>query len=242
MGYNVGRIHSKEDDKVYNILPMGQIPTVVFGRVIRPNSVPGMMYWFGDGVLKKLSENTEYGYEVCGFNGGENIFGYPIIFTVPEDFDFSKMDDNNYVVKYVRSAEKLNANTTSPNYEIRGGELICVKKMKVVRGNYSGDVNKISLHGENLNFYVFMSKNIKISHNKRVTIKKIIKKYKCSDGDVDLMWLEDIGNNWKNSFTIRLCGHRKKNKFSIYEYTFKKQATLYYDYESDKRSWRFEWL
>ena len=59
MGKSVSRIHSKEDNKEYNILPVGQMPTVVFGRVIRQGSKPGMMYWYGDGTIKREPVTNE---------------------------------------------------------------------------------------------------------------------------------------------------------------------------------------
>jgi hypothetical protein len=138
MGNFASRIYSKEDGKIYNILPMGELPTVVFGRVIRPNSVPGMQYYFSDGRVKyKVDTLGGYGgwemtipfidEEHTGDAG--NPRQLPCIFTVPEDLDFSRMGDVEYVRQFCRTAIDLNANTVSPNFIIRNGKIICVKQI-----------------------------------------------------------------------------------------------------------------
>ena len=153
MGNFASRVHSKEDGKVYNILPLGDMPTVVFGRVIKPNSVPGMQYYFSDGRVK-YKVNTEGGYggwemtipfideEHTG--GAGNPRQLPCIFTVPEDLDFSRMGDVEYVRQFCRTAGNLNANTMSPNFIIRNGKIICVKQIdfgsnKILSLNEDGD-------------------------------------------------------------------------------------------------------
>ena len=127
MGQFVSRVHNKQDNKLYNILPMGDTPTVVFGRVIREHSVPGMMYYFADGQVKYLVHQGK-GYLATIPIVDRDDEALPCIFTVPEDLDFARMDDVEYVKQYSRSAIKLNANTASPDFIIREGEIICVKK------------------------------------------------------------------------------------------------------------------
>ena len=138
MGNFASRIHSKEDGKIYNILPMGELPTVVFGRVIREHSVPGMQYYFSDGIVKFKKD----GQDTMSKNGGwdgveikypkiheERLKSFPCIFTVPEDLDFSRMNDVEYVKQYCRTAKNLNANTVSPYFIIRNGNIICVREI-----------------------------------------------------------------------------------------------------------------
>ena len=106
---------------------MGDMPTVVFGRVIREHSVPGMQYYFSDGRVKyKDNKSVGFSYTEPCINKYDEIV--PCIFTVPEDLDFSRMNDVEYVKQYSRSAVNLNANTMSPVFVIRDGEIICVKK------------------------------------------------------------------------------------------------------------------
>lgn len=142
MGNFVSKVHNKQDDKLYNILPTGDMPTVVFGRVIRPNSVPGTMYYFPDGVVKRKvldgEEESVNGYKDAG-NGyipcsnceGKPHFERGVIFTIPENFNFSDMDNNDFISEHTKSAKQLNANTTSPNYVIRNGEIICIKMLNI---------------------------------------------------------------------------------------------------------------
>lgn len=131
MGNFASRIHSKEDGKVYNILPLGDIPTVVFGRVIKENSVPGMQYYFPDGWVKWHVEGSSEGYEhVTPYGDGDDShWGIPCIFTIPENFDYSKLSDVKYVKQYCRKAQNLNAKTTSPYYIIENGHTKCIKPL-----------------------------------------------------------------------------------------------------------------
>jgi len=244
MGNFASRIHSKEDGKVYNILPLGDMPTVVFGRVIREHSVPGMQYYFSDGRVKfqdgdkgkrdnmsngggwdavipftkpkefsaikfngdgdtwlyrryrkgdraskgwfawvyvsngnnlDISDSSvnwsgidtsdifytnndtpnigdysvDGNYEILDFNSAVtsntvNPTQLPVIFTVPEDLDFSKMNDVEYVRQFCRTGVNLNANTMSANFIIRDGKIICVKQIdfgsnKILSLNKDGD-------------------------------------------------------------------------------------------------------
>ena len=93
MGNFAYSIHSSKDGKLYNILGRGELPTVVFGRVIKPNSVPGMMYYFPDGVVKRKilegEEGNKNGYIPCSGGEGKPNFEGGAIFTIPENFNFS---------------------------------------------------------------------------------------------------------------------------------------------------------
>ena len=129
MGNFASRIHSKEDGKVYNILPLGDMPTVVFGRVIKPNSVPGMQYYFPDGWVKWHVKGSSEGYEHVTPYGEYGKWGTPCIFTIPDNFDYSKLSDVEYVKQFCRKAENLNAKTTSPYYVIENGHTKCIKPL-----------------------------------------------------------------------------------------------------------------
>lgn len=132
MGNFASRIHSKEDGKVYNILPLGDMPTVVFGRVIKPNSVPGMQYYFPDGRVKWHVDGSTNNFEyVTPYTDPINpdAWGIPCIFTIPNNFDYSKLSDVEYVKQFCRKARKLNAKTTSPYYVIENGHIKCIKPL-----------------------------------------------------------------------------------------------------------------
>jgi hypothetical protein len=135
MGNFASRVHSKEDGKVYNILPLGDMPTVVFGRVIRENSVPGMQYYFPDGWVKWHVEGSSKTFEhvtpyaVEEQELGEDKWGTPCIFTIPDNFDYSKLSDVEYVKQFCRKAQNLNAKTTSPYYVIENGHIKCIKPL-----------------------------------------------------------------------------------------------------------------
>lgn len=134
MGNFASRVHSKEDGKVYNILPLGDMPTIVFGRVIRENSVPGMQYYFPDGKVKWHEEDSETPYVFVKpypeSEEDEDVhWGTPCIFTIPEDFDYSRLSDLVYVKQYCRTAINLNAKTTSPYYLIINGCIKCIKPL-----------------------------------------------------------------------------------------------------------------
>lgn len=127
MGNYVYSVHNSQDDKLYNVLGRGDLPTVVFGRTVKEHSVPGTQYYFADGKVKFLT-GSGVGFDLtepCHDKYGEIV---PCIFTVPEDLDFSRMNDVEYVKQFSRSAIKLNANTVSPDFIIRDGEFICIKK------------------------------------------------------------------------------------------------------------------
>jgi hypothetical protein len=68
------------------------MPTVVFGRVIREHSVPGMQYYFPDGCVKWHVEGSSKAFEhVTPYDDGDdNHWGIPCIFTIPDNFDYSK--------------------------------------------------------------------------------------------------------------------------------------------------------
>ena len=132
MGNFASRIHSKEDGKVYNILPLGDMPTVVFGRVIKPNSVPGMQYYFPDGWVKWHVEDSSKTFEHVTPYADPNspdLWGTPCIFTIPDNFDYSKLSDVEYVKQFCRKAQNLNAKTTSPYYVIENGHTKCIKPL-----------------------------------------------------------------------------------------------------------------
>ena len=130
MGNFASRVHSKEDGKVYNILPLGDIPTVVFGRVIKENSVPGMQYYFPDGRVKWHVEGNNFEYVTPYTNPNDSdLWGIPCIFTIPDNFDYSKLSDLEYVKQFCRKAQNLNARTTSPYYVIENGHIKCIKPL-----------------------------------------------------------------------------------------------------------------
>ena len=239
MGNYVYSVHNSQDDKLYNILGRGDLPCVVFGRVIREHSVPGMQYYFSDGRVKfkksgfdtmsnsggwdavipftklkifsaiKFDSNDGdtwlyrryrkikgwYAWAYCNTgnnkeitdssvdwsdidytnilytnNDAPNIGDYdiletheildfndnltsesvnptqlPVIFTVPEDLDFSRMNDVEYVRQFCRTAVNLNANTMSSNFVIRNGKIICVKEVDF------GSNEALSNNGKKLN-------------------------------------------------------------------------------------------
>lgn len=155
MGNYASRIHSKEDGKVYNILPLGDMPTVVFGRVIRENSVPGMQYYFPDGRVKWHVEDSGEPYEYVTPYGNVHEWGTPCIFTIPDNFEYSKLTDVEYVKQYCRTAANLNAKTTSPYYIIENGHIKCIKPLdapgkyvvvacKRRRTQYPGGIRKVN--------------------------------------------------------------------------------------------------
>lgn len=180
MGNFVSRIHNKQNNKLYSILPLGDMPTVVFGRVIRPNSVPGTMYYFPDGVVKRKRLNGEdvtvngykdigNGYIPCSNCEGKPKFERCVIFTIPENFNFSDMDNNDFISEHTRNAKQLNANTTSPNYVIRNGEIICVKMLNI-KDNilYQRYEANTIIYGKNLKFLVVYRKVVGKSGEKKI--------------------------------------------------------------------------
>lgn len=130
----ISQIYDSKADKLYSISD-GGFPTVVFGRCIPINAVPGTKYYFEDGCIKLSSKDVEStGMSVIDSKGNwsyiyETENNKSCIFTVPKDFEYSKLSDQEYVEACVSDAQFLNANTTSPNYVIRDGKLICVKKI-----------------------------------------------------------------------------------------------------------------
>lgn len=216
MGNFASRVHSKEDGKVYNILPLGDMPTVVFGRVIRENSVPGMQYYFSDGRVKWRDNNQQIGYSyVKPFPKNEDDdnykWGIPCIFTVPDNFDFSRLGDVEYTRQFCRTARKINANTLSPNYIIRGGELLCIKTIESKGSGVVVAKHKFKVSGGFRNFKITHGKILREVHN----INKTKGKY-C-----------------KNKFTIIPVG-RVKYKRRCGEITFYRYKQSIYHYNIRK--------
>lgn len=232
MGNFASRIHSKEDGKVYNILPLGDMPTVVFGRVIKPNSVPGMQYYFPDGRVKWKDGDGGTGYSyVKPFpkDGEEKHWGDPCIFTVPENLDFNKMSDVNYVKQFCKTAVNLNANTMSPNYIIRNGKLICIKTINEPGSGVVVAKHKYKVSGGYRNFKITHGKRLHGIHN-----------------------ISNIGGkNCKNKFTIipvgrvkykRQCGDISfyRYKQSIYHYNIRK--IVKWNNKGDQIEWKYKLL
>lgn len=234
MGIFASRIHSSSDNKVYNVLPVGEFPTVVFQRVIKPNSVPGTMYYFRDGKVKWRSSAEG------GFNSAQTSYS-GCIFTVPEDFDFSKMsqEDPSYVMEYTRSAENANLNTTSPNYIIRGGRIICIKKLDIrdaEHPEYCNNYRVLRIHGKKFLVRFYRSCGLlegeynedteEYKQNglggKRVRHRLFKGNYSGTDFvEFDTNIHHSTARNLPSNFTIIPVGRNKRFK-SVYQYKIKK--------------------
>lgn len=229
MGQFVSRVHNKQDDKLYNILPMGDMPTVVFGRVIREHSVPGMQYYFSDGRVK-YKVNTKGGYggwemtipfiDEKHTGDAGNPRQLPCIFTVPENLDFSRMGDVEYVRQFCKTAINLNANTVSPNFIIRKGKIICVKQIdfgnnKILSLKEDGDALNNEVYKSN-----FVYRFVKKLNGKRVGEHKT-NKYKTSIKD-------SMHHCIHNEFTIIPVVTRSSHETSkIYKSLFNYPAYRY---------------
>ena len=243
MGNFASRIHSKEDGKVYNILPLGDMPTVVFGRVIRENSVPGMQYYFQDGMVKYKDEKQDVGYSYVKpypNHSGGGSWGIACIFTVPENLDFSKMDDVEYVKQYVRKARNLNANTTSQNFIIRDGNIICVRKLTIDSYNVISRTRRYKTQNKRSYKETFWSY---IEHGKEVTRnkKKLIKLIDLSSPNyLAHSFLKKIRVynkicGLRNTITIIPIVSRCPRRKSIYHYKYKAMKNNINS--TDKKNW-----
>ena len=235
-------IHSKETNQDYLINQNGVLPVVIFGRTIKENSLYGNMYYFNDNKIRVYAHNNIFSDE-------NNKTGYievqieelrgPIIFTVPENMEFSRLNDPEYAKQFAKNAIYLNANTTSPNYIIRNGEIICVKKIQYVFTNQTQSHNNcknIKLLGNELTlkYRIQYSKWYTIFHREdggngisesswRTGARKhnIITK-KCFHADmIDKTQLEGehgcgkSSMGGRNTYIIHPVG-RYKNKLSIF--------------------------
>ena len=92
--------------------------------------------------------------------------------------------------------------------------------------------------------YAFMSKKMSTCNGgdtspfRKIIKRKILPQRFGSNGGI--IRLDENTGKIRNKVTICTKGGRRRNKFSIYRYTFRKMATRYYD--GDMRKWRFEWL
>ena len=320
MGNFASRIHSKEDGKIYNILPMGDMPTVVFGRVIKEHSVPGMQYYFSDGrvkysVPKNISGNLGWNYTIpftkpkefsaikfdsndgdtwlykryrdgdrrkngyawaycnTGDNkeitdssvdwsdidytdilytgdknpiinshdrGGEyEILDYnsavtsttinqtqlPVIFNVPENLDFSRMNDVEYVKQFCRTAVSLNANTMSNNFIIINGKIVCIKsvdfdKNKILSRSFTSKKHTTGTQyknlGDRLDYKTYKS-SFKYRYLKTTTNSRRARR---GNNNYKMRLSSKINGCVHNEFTIIPTVKRNKNKeyLSINEY------------------------
>lgn len=233
MANSITRINSSNENKIYNIEQYGSLPIVVFGRTIKPNSVPGTQYYFRDGIVKVNNDMIcgfepifIYGGNINEWDGGTRIpSGQSCIFTVPDNFDFNKIHDHEYIASCCRSAQHLNANTVSPNYIIRNGEYICIKAFDI-RKNGNKNEN-IFIKGDNLRYKIAIMKrpskrggyNIR-EYNNSLRFPKKIRYIKSSTNTLSASYFH------KNAITIVPVGRRKKNCKSIYKYKIFKQVVF----------------
>ena len=243
MGNFASRVHSKEDGKVYNILPLGDMPTVVFGRVIRENSVPGMQYYFQDGMVKYKAEEQDVGYSYVKpypIHENERVWGIACIFTVPENLDFSKMNDVEYVKQFVRKARNLNANTTSQNFIIRDGNIICVRKLTIDSYNVISRTRRYKNHNKRSykeTFWSYTNKDDGVMRNK----KKLIKLIDLSSpihlvhSFLNKIKIYNRGCGLRNTITIIPIVSRCPRRKSIYHYKYRVMKNNINS--TDKRNW-----
>lgn len=207
MGNFASRVHSKEDGKVYNILPLGDMPTVVFGRRLKKNSVPGMQYYFRDGRVKWQDGGDDFVKPFLRNHDDISTrkWGIPCIFTVPEDYDWNKVSsgDYNYIKSCCRTADRLNANTVSPNYIIRDGELICVKTIG------SGGKYVIVKEARMQTYNNDWGDN---AHRRKITGGKMISIPNTNNGE----FLHELNkfSHLRNTITIIPVGRVKHKKYS----------------------------
>ena len=246
MGQTVNRIHSKEDDKIYNILPIGQMPTVVFGRRLREQSIPGMQYYFSDGRVKWKNGGDSFvkPFPKDGYDETARQWGVPCIFTVPEDYDWSKVSsgDYDYIKQHCRKADRLNANTMSPNYIVRNGEIVCVKTL-----------------GTEGRYVIVQTKKISTKHYRQqqggAKLKTTSGKMINPNGLSVIEKLNESSRQYRNTITVIPVGrvrHKKKYqlrgtsvarthcKKSIYHYNFRKTSLLGVYDDRDCGKWSFK--
>lgn len=228
MGQFVSRVHNKQDDKLYNILPMGDMPTVVFGRVIREHSVPGMQYYFADGMVKYKDEEQDVGYSYVKpypIHENERGWGIACIFTVPENLDFSKMDDVEYVKQFVRKARNLNANTTSQNFIIRDGNIICVRKLTIDSYNVISRTRRYknrSKRSYKETFWSFTTMHGVLRNKKRlVKLIDLSSKHELPHSFLKKIRIRNRGCGLRNTITIIPIVSRCPRRKSIYHYKYR---------------------
>jgi hypothetical protein len=243
MGQFVSRVHNRQDDKLYNILPIGDMPTVVFGRVIRPNSVPGMQYYFQDGMVKYKDEEHDVGYSYVKpypINENEMVWGIACIFTVPENLDFSKMNDVEYVKQFVRKARNLNANTTSQNFIIRDGNIICIRKLTIDSYNVISRTRRYKKQHQRSykeTFWSYVERGKKIMRNKKHLVKLIglSSKNNLSHSFLNKIKTNNRGCGLRNTITIIPIVSRCPRRKSIYHYKYRAMKNNINS--TDKKNW-----